>query len=94
MIKLESLASRVELLPKFLGRNSTPLGPAHSMFTSTGVSTDAGSSIIQVRLIFVGGLSPTRTTDVCVDSILIAVEDIEGTVRNRMMQYHNQNHLN
>ena len=47
------------------------------MFTSTLVSTDAGSSITQVRLMLVDGLSPTRTTDVCADSI--PIEDIGGT---------------
>ena len=47
------------------------------MITSTLVSTDAGSSITQVRLMLVDGLSPTRTTEVCVDLMLI--EDIGGT---------------
>ena len=77
-----------------LGMNSTPLGPLHTMLTFTAVSTDAGSSIIQVRLTLVGGLSPIRITDVCVDSILILLEDIGGTVQNKIIiQYHNRTSL-
>ena len=52
------------------------------MFTFTGVSTDAGSFIMQARLMLVGGLCPTKTIEVCVDSMLI--DDIGGTAQNKI----------
>ena len=51
------------------------------MVTFTAVSTDSDSSITHIRLMAVNGLLPTRTTDVCVVSIMTEDMPLGGTVK-------------